>query len=77
LTYLLVCLILAVFMFAYVIFAYQGIFELNAIIFNAGFFFIFLFCGIAMATRLSKMATTYDYDIMTLDEFNKDLRNRK
>jgi hypothetical protein len=77
LTYLLVCLILAVIMFAYVLFAYQGLFELNPIIFNAGFFLIFLFSGIAMATRLNKMATTYDYDILTLDEFNKEARNRK
>jgi hypothetical protein len=77
LTYLLVCLILAVIMFAYVLFAYQGLFELNPIVYNTGFFLIFLFCGIAMATRLSKMATTYDYDILTLDEFNKESRNRK
>jgi hypothetical protein len=74
LNYLLICLILAVVMFAYVIFSYEGLFELNEIIFNTGFFTLFLLSGIAMATRLSKMASTYDYDILTLDEFKRDLK---
>lgn len=69
LSYLIACLLLAVIMFAYVILAYQGLFELNALIFNAGFFLLFFMCGIAVGSRLNKMATTHDYDIMTLDEF--------
>lgn len=69
--YLVVCVFLAVIMFAYVILSYQGLFELNALVFNAGFFLLFLASGISTVIRLNKMATTFDHDVMTLEQFNR------
>ncbi len=67
--FLIVCLFFAVVMFAYVILAFQGLFELNMLIFNGGFLVLFLLCGIATAARVTKMNTTQDYDVLTIDSF--------
>lgn len=69
---LVICIFLAVIMFAYVILSYQGLFELNALVFNGGFFILFLFSGIATVIRLNKMATTLDDDIMTIEHLRKN-----
>lgn len=67
--FLIVVLFFAVVMFAYVILAFQGLFELNMLIFNGGFFVIFALGGIAMIARVTKMNTTQDYDVLTIDSF--------
>lgn len=67
--FLIACLFFAVAMFTYVILAFQGLFELNMLIFNGGFLILFLLCGIAMATRVMKMNTTQDFDVLTIDSF--------
>jgi hypothetical protein len=69
LSILIVSMFLAVVMFGYVILAYQGLFELNILIFNGGFVMLFLLSGFAVSRRLNKMATTYDYDLMTIEQF--------
>jgi len=69
---LVICIFFAVIMFAYVILAYEGLFELNAIVFNTGFFILFLFTGIATIIRLNKMAKHLDYDILTLDHLKNN-----
>jgi hypothetical protein len=67
--FLIVCLFFAVVMFAYVILAFQGLFELNMMIFHGGFLMLFLLGGIATASRVIKMNTTQDYDVLTIDSF--------
>jgi hypothetical protein len=70
-SYLLMCLMLGVLMFAYVILAYEGVFELNELFFNIGFLTLFLLTAGAMAIRISRMSTTYDYDSLTFEEVSK------
>jgi hypothetical protein len=70
-SYLLMCLLLGVLMFAYVILAYEGVFELNELFFNIGFLTLFLLTAGAMAIRIFRMSTTYDYDSLTFDEVSK------
>ena len=70
-SYLLMCLLLGVLMFAYVILAYEGVFELNELFFNIGFLTLFLLTAGAMAIRIFRMSTTYDYDSLTFEEVSK------
>jgi len=70
-SYLLMCLLLRVLMFAYVILAYEGVFELNELFFNIGFLTLFLLTAGAMAIRIFRMSTTYDYDSLTFEEVSK------
>jgi hypothetical protein len=39
------------------------------LVFNGGFLVLFLLCGIATAARVTKMNTTQDYDVLTIDSF--------
>lgn len=66
---LIISLFFGVVMFAYVLLAFQGLFQLNMLIFNAGFLVLFLLVGIAMTARVLKMTTTQDYDVLTIDSF--------
>lgn len=68
LSYLLGCLLLAIVMFAYVILAYEGVFELNEFLFNGGFVLLFMASGLATFYRLKKMAAG-DEDMLTFDQF--------
>lgn len=68
LSFLILSMMFGIIMFGYVILAYQGLFEVNALIFNTGFFLLFLFAGIATIRRLGKTQTTYDYDKFTMEE---------
>lgn len=70
-SYLLMCLLLGVLMFAYVILAYEEVFELNELFFNIGFLTLFLLTAGAMTIRIFRMSTTYDYDSLTFDEVSK------
>lgn len=65
---LLGCLMLAVIMFAYVILSYEGLFELNELVFNGGFLLLFLISGLATFNRLKKMSAG-DEDLLTFDQF--------
>lgn len=71
-TFLIICTLIGVLMFGYVILAYEGLFELNELFFNTGFLGLFLLAAMAMIRRLGKMSTTYDYDRMTFNEVTKD-----
>lgn len=70
-SYLLICLMLGVLMFAYVILAYEDVFELNELFFNIGFLTLFLLTAGAMTVRIFRMSTTYDYDSLTFEEVSK------
>lgn len=70
-SYLLMCLLLGVLMFAYVILAYEEVFELNELFFNIGFLTLFLLTAGAMSIRIFRMSTTYDYDSLTFEEVSK------
>ena len=74
LSFLVLTMLFAVIMFGYVILAFQGLFELNAFIFNGGFFLLFLLAGIATVRRIGRMTTTYDYDRFTMEETKERTR---
>ncbi len=68
---LLITALLGVGIFGYVILAYQGMFELDELVFNIGFLFQFSITLITVIRRIHKMKTTQDYDMMTFDEATK------
>jgi hypothetical protein len=60
---------LAVIIFGYVILAYEGVFELNVVVYNIAFLFLFAFIGLAVSIRMNKMRVVREYaDILTYDE---------
>ncbi|MEO7991708.1 MAG: 7TM diverse intracellular signaling domain-containing protein [Chryseolinea sp.] len=71
---LLITALMGVGIFGYVILAYQGMFELDELVFNIGFLFQFSITLITVIRRIHKMKTTQDYDIMTFDEAIKHKR---
>lgn len=66
-TLVLVAAFLAVVMFGYVIMAYQGIFVMNELFFNAGFLLQFIVTLVAIHQRVGKIDSGQDYDLMTFD----------
>lgn len=60
---------LAVIIFGYVILAYEGVFELNVVVYNIAFLFLYAFIGLAVSIRLNKMLSVREYtDVLTYDE---------
>lgn len=66
--FLLITALLAVGIFGYVILAYQGLFELDELVFNIGFLIQFMLTLVTVYIRIHKMKTTLDYDVMTFDQ---------
>ena len=69
--FLLITGLFAVGIFGYVLLSYQGVFELDELIFNIGFLTQFILTLITVIRRIYKMRTTSDYDFMTFDEATK------
>lgn len=69
--FLLITALLAVGIFGYVILSYQGVFELDELIFNVGFLTQFIITLITVIRRIYKMKAGNDYDFMTFDEATK------
>ena len=68
---IMICGVLAVITFGYVILSYHGVFSLNELAFNIGFITQFIILFIAVMRRIKKMKTATDYDLMTFDEATK------
>jgi len=66
------CALLGVIIFGYVILYYEGIVELNELAYNIGFLIQFILTFIAVTQRIHKMETTSDFQSsMTFDEVIK------
>lgn len=66
--FLLITALFAVGIFGYVILSYQGVFELDELVFNIGFLTQFILTLATVIRRIYKMKTAKDYDFMTFDE---------
>ncbi len=62
---------LAVGTFGYVILSYQGLIELNELVFNIIFLIQFILTLITVIWRVNKMDTTRNYDFISFDEATK------
>ena len=64
----------AVSSFGYVILAYQGLIELNELIFNMVFLIQFILTLATVIRRVNKMDTTKDYDLITFDDMTRSIK---
>jgi hypothetical protein len=64
---------LALVMFSYDVFAYQGIFNYNPIVFSVGYIVLFLLLGTALMFHLRIFKSKSQTDtVLTFDEFYKE-----
>lgn len=70
-TLVLTAAFVAVGMFSYVIMAYQGVFELNELIFDTGFLLQFTLTLVAIYKRIGKTDSGHDFDLMTFEGATK------
>lgn len=70
-SFLIVCALLGVVMFGYVIASYQGFIPYSPLFFNIGFLALFLCAGVAIFVRVLRMDTRFDYDTLSYDEITR------